>query len=153
MLEYNPQTGKFTWLEDRGAMKVKGKVAGTVDKDGYTVIRIGGRGYKAHRLAFQYMGKEIPEQVDHINGDPSDNRWCNLRGCTATENAHNQRKPKNNTSGYRNIHWRPERNSWVVRYHGRKHFKTLESAVEHLRTLRLQHCGQFAYLEDLEAHY
>ena len=44
-----------------------------------------------------------PRRVDHINGDPLDNRQINLRICTHTENMQNQRLPKNNTSGFKGV--------------------------------------------------
>lgn len=50
--------------------------------------------------------------VDHINGDPLDNRTCNLRTCTLAENSRNQRRALNNTSGFKGVHWEQDRGKW-----------------------------------------
>jgi hypothetical protein len=57
-------------------------------------------GVMMHRLI---MGATRGLEVDHINGDGLDNRRCNLRLCTRTENARNLRKSKANTSGYKGV--------------------------------------------------
>ena len=41
--------------------------------------------------------------VDHINGDTLDDRKCNLRICTSSENAINRKMNKNNTTGFRGV--------------------------------------------------
>jgi hypothetical protein len=62
--------------------------------------------YREHRLAWLYMTGEWPtHEIDHINGDRVDNRFCNLREATASENRWNSRKRVNNTSGYKGVSW------------------------------------------------
>lgn len=58
--------------------------------------------YKAHRLAWLYITGQWPiDQIDHINGIRSDNRFCNLREIDLTGNSHQRNKPpKNNKSGF-----------------------------------------------------
>jgi len=58
---------------------------------------------------------ELSEQVDHINGDGLDNRRANLRLATNTENQHNSRKPKTNTSGYKGVYWYKPTQKWCAR--------------------------------------
>lgn len=102
LLDYCPDTGVFTWRV-RAAKCVKvGDVAGRFDAYGYWRIQIDGRKHLAHRLAWLYTTGEFPpDQIDHINGDRSDNRIANLRAATDAENKHNRRKPNSNTtSGY-----------------------------------------------------
>jgi len=90
LLRYEPKTGEFFWINPRGNLKA-GALAGTSDKQGYRVIGINGKYHKAHRLAFLYMTGKFPsEMVDHINRNPSDNRWENLREATRSQNCQNK---------------------------------------------------------------
>jgi|SRR5262249_13953776 len=80
VLSYDPETGTFTWRVSGGGRRTSG-VAGHHDRawKGYVCIAVDGRKYRAQRLAFLYMtGDWPPAQIDHINGDTSDNRWANL---------------------------------------------------------------------------
>lgn len=91
LLRYDPDTGVFTWVKSGKGIKPS-KVAGSTDRDGYCIIRVDRAIYRAHRLAFLYVTGEWPtHHVDHSNGARSDNRWCNLREATRSENMQNQR--------------------------------------------------------------
>jgi hypothetical protein len=76
---------------------------------GYATRNINGHARPMHRLI---MGDPINIQVDHINGNKLDNRRENLRLCTHKENIRNQKKHKNNTSGYKGVFRR--RNRWMA---------------------------------------
>lgn len=54
-------------------------------------------------------------QVDHIDGNGLNNRRSNLRAATVAENAHNRKKPANNSSGYKGVHWRKRECKWIAR--------------------------------------
>ena len=77
--------------------------AGNTDKDGYRRIKIGGRLYFAHTLAWRICHETWPALIDHINGDRSDNRIANLREATVAQNIANQKRPKRNTSGFKGV--------------------------------------------------
>lgn len=112
LLHYDPETGHFTWLANQGRARA-GQTAGTTDKVGYVVVRVAGRFYKAHRLAFLYMRGEIPpDDVDHINRVKGDNCWRNLRLATRPENLANIGLLRSNTSGYRGVSWRKSSGRW-----------------------------------------
>lgn len=98
ILQYNPDTGVFTWLVDIARHIKAGSVAGYKDWRGYIIIGISGKNYKAHRLAWFYMTGEWPENIDHKNRNKSDNRWLNFKNATYLENNKNKSIQKNNTS-------------------------------------------------------
>jgi hypothetical protein len=90
LLTYDPITGDFRWNLTPKRTSLS-RVAGCVDTIGYLIIRIRGKGYKAHRLAWLYMHGEWPKQcLDHINGVRSDNRMENLREVSTRENSQNK---------------------------------------------------------------
>ena len=93
LLHYEPETGVFTWLE-RSSPHSKGhvgRVAGAFDVRGYWRIKIDYKSYRAARLAWFYMTGEWPTQeIDHINRNPADNRWINLRSVDGSQNTYNR---------------------------------------------------------------
>lgn len=112
VLDYDPETGNFIrkiTVNGRSAGKTSGRqvgrIAGSRDGHGYTVIGIDGKKYWAARLAFLWMTGEWPSyDVDHIDGNPSNNRWINLRQATTQQNLRHKRIQKNNKSGFKGVH-------------------------------------------------
>src|SRR5882757_9467364 len=88
VLEYNPDTGIFINRIRRGPNgDPAGSEAGHSDKDGYIIIHLCKKKYKAHRLAWFYMTGTWPAQeIDHKDGRPAHNAWLNLRESTRVEN-------------------------------------------------------------------
>lgn len=124
VLRYEMETGNFVWVSRTAARTKEGGIAGTFGKDGYVRIQIDGCIYKAHRLAFVYVtGKCDCEEVDHINGNRADNRWCNLRAANKSTNMQNKRNPqKNNTTGFLGVSFDRSRNKYIasIGVNGRK---------------------------------
>lgn len=90
-LSYNSNTGEFRWLISNSRRAPVGSVAGCVANFGYWRIGILGRHYAAHNLAWMHVTGEWPHRlVDHINGDKRDNRFCNLRLATFSQNVANR---------------------------------------------------------------
>ena len=87
--------------------------AGYVSKAGYLSVRILGVKYWAHRIIWLWCNGEMPNHIDHINGNPSDNRIENLRSVTLGENNKNQAIQINNTSGITGVFWRRDCKKWV----------------------------------------
>ena len=104
LLHYDPETGIFTWRVQRSNVK-RGAIAGCVIHHGYRVIRAGGRLVLAHRLAWLYMTGEWPTlNIDHIDGDTTNNRFSNLRDVTHQANSHNlTRLCRHNSSGFMGV--------------------------------------------------
>lgn len=113
VLNYDENTGLFTWRVKHAHART---TAGTKDYYGYCVIRIDGKLYKAHRLAWLYTYGEWPvKSLDHKNQVKDDNRISNLREATQSENMHNIRLRSNNKSGVSGVVWRSDRNKWNAR--------------------------------------
>lgn len=94
-LTYDKTTGVFKW-KTPGRRRLVGAEVGSWDCYGYKTIRLSGRSYKLHRLAWLYVNKEWPKyDIDHINGIRSDNRIENLRDVPRKMNLENQVKLRN----------------------------------------------------------
>ena len=125
LLHYDPNTGTLTWKARSGDgrearrwnTRYAGETAGHKTSDGYVCVVIGGKQYKAHRLAWLYAKGRWPDlSIDHINGDPLDNRISNLRDVSHAENCRNQGVPKNNTSGHVGVCLNKRRKKWHAYY-------------------------------------
>jgi len=111
ILEYNPNTGVFTRKD------LKNKIIGTPDKDGYLKVVIKFKDYRLHRLAWFLSYGEWPKnQIDHINRIKDDNRLCNLREATPSENLAN-RVLNNNKFNYVGVNFdkRKSEKSYMAR--------------------------------------
>jgi len=135
LLHYDPDTGLFTRLITKSSRAKVGDVAGTINNNGYRQIRIDGKIYLAHRLAFLYMTGNFPkEHTDHIDGDRANNHWSNLRECTNAENSQNKASHKNSSSKYIGVCWYNASKKWQahIRINGKLkylgHFDTEEVA-------------------------
>ena len=100
-LYYNPLTGEFRRFRD-------GKLAGGVKPNGYTRIGVTVDGkrkdLRAHRLAWYFAKGELPtKDIDHIDGDRSNNKISNLRECSRLENNRNCKISTRNTTGYKGV--------------------------------------------------
>ncbi len=95
VLSYSRRTGQFKWRvsrKSRGGMKEPGDIAGYVGSRGYVRLVLDGVEYPAHRLAWFYVNGSWPDaDIDHRNGNRSDNRWCNLRLARGSFNQENRR--------------------------------------------------------------
>ena len=132
-LHYDLDTGVFTWLKSVGNRR-KGSRAGYSMPLGYWSIICQGKAYYAHRLAHLWMtGEWPPNEMDHINHNPGDNRWSNIRAVTRSENRHNQRRQTRtkNITGVVGVTWDPDRNKYYVMLNGKflGRYKTLDEAI------------------------
>lgn len=114
VLNYEPETGLFTWRVSNSNRRLAGSAAGRVAK-GYVGICIDGRLYQAHRLAWLYVhGEWPPSALDHVNGVPNDNRISNLRLADASQNGLNRGAQSNNKSGFKGVSWSRVAKKWMA---------------------------------------
>lgn len=158
ILNYNSETGVFIWLH-RGRdqfssdlncsmfnSRYSGKEAGSINTKGYMKITIAPNLHSAHRLAWLYVYGELPDgQIDHINGDKTDNKISNLR-CVSNEiNCKNQSLAKNNTTGILGVHFSSTSRRWIARINAggnRQYlgcFSTLLDACSARKSAEMQH--------------
>jgi len=123
VLCYDQETGIFTWIVNRGGRggkAKKGTKAGCLSKneDGNSYIRImiDGRPYLAHRLAwFDVTGRWPDRQIDHIDGDGTNNRFANLRQASNSQNQANRKISKLNRSGFKGVGFHKQTQRWRAR--------------------------------------
>jgi hypothetical protein len=145
MFYYDENTGLFTRLIAAGG-KRSNTIAGWKHKEGYTGIRIDRTSYLAHRLAWLYaVGRWPFDQLDHINGDRSDNRLANLRECSNAENCQNV-KAHCDGSGCIGTTFDKRHNRWVAsighngkRYHLGNFDDQDSAAKQYQKSKRLFH--------------
>jgi hypothetical protein len=155
ILHYDPETGIFARLISTSNCVRTGDVAGCLDKSrGYLIIRIDGRNYLAHRLAFLFMtGIWPPHQIDHVNLDRADNRWVNLRMATGAQNSANTRVKANNKSGFKGVGWCKGRRKWraQIQANGKQthlgYRNTCEEAAALYAEAAVKFHGEFARTE------
>jgi hypothetical protein len=155
LLKYDSETGKLFWKErpldmfsesfpggahknaKRWNERFANKEAFSLDGSGYVHVGIFGRLYRAHRICWLLHHGEWPtDQVDHINGNKSDNRIANLRDVSYAENQRNQKRREDNSSGVIGVCWHKRKKKWVatIQVGGRQkyigHFDSVDLAAD-----------------------
>ena len=132
LLRYEPETGFFFWRASSGRFVKAGDRAGCVNSLGYVQIQVCGQPYYAHRLAwFLMLGAMPARQIDHINGNPADNRFRNLRAATNAENGRNRKVGSNNTSGFKGASRHRNKFRAMIKHEGRNiSLGTFQTAME-----------------------
>jgi hypothetical protein len=118
-------------------------------------IRVQGRHYSAHQLAWLYMtGRWGRPMIDHRDGNSMNNRWSNLRLATASQNNANRRRSPHSLSGYKGVSLVPNsRRRWqAVIYKNRKRmylgtFPTPQDAHAAYVAAARKRFGEFARTE------
>ena len=151
VFDYDAETGLFSRKKVFTNVSKVGVPLGAKQSNGYIIINIAGRVYRAHRLAWLYVHGEWPEEdIDHINGDVTDNRICNLRKASRSENLCNTKLPRTNTSGFKGVSWDSARGKWFgkVQFGNKQYpvgrFDTIEQAVDAVNEKRIELHGEFA---------
>lgn len=152
---YDSSTGRFSRKVKTYLSTKLGEVLGSNSGKGYLIgqaykqMRFLGKLYPYHRLAWLYVTGSWPPkgiQIDHINQDKQDNRFCNFRLATNSENLQNRGLSKSNKTGYKGVYFstsRPKPWSADITVGGRKIylgcFNEKEEAVHARRTAEVAH--------------
>lgn len=115
--DYDPETGALKWLISRRGQAKPGDLAGHANH-GYWMTKLDQQIMMVHRVGWALTHGRWPNgDIDHIDGNPSNNRLSNLRECSRSENMQNRRTPKSTTkSGLLGV-WRTRRHlskPWVA---------------------------------------
>jgi len=102
-LSYNPETGIFIWIKKPTNNVILNKPLLKTTVNGYRSIRIKKKGQYHHRLAYLIMYGYMPDQIDHIDNDRTNNKISNLRPCSTKQNNWNTPIPSTNKSGYKGV--------------------------------------------------
>jgi citrate synthase len=125
---YNSETGEFKRIDRKGSN-------GSIDKDGYLILKIKGKQYKAHRMAWLYVYGTLPKfNIDHINRIRLDNRIENLRDVSQSDNVKNTTRTINKDTGVIGISLDKTTKGLKSKFTLRKNkkvfrFRTLEEAL------------------------
>lgn len=167
LLRYDPDTGKLFWkcrpremfaserlYRSWNSRRKDAEAMTHVNTNGYKVGIVLKKGCKAHRAAWALHYGEWPSlDLDHINGDKTDNRISNLREATLSENKRNTKMYRNNKCGFKGVHWSKSSAAWSSRigYKGVQialgKFETPEAAhAAYCEAAKIYH-GKFARTE------
>ena len=143
--------GALRWKIKTCRKVVAGAIAGSLTAKGYVCVRLDGCLILSHRVVFAITRGRWPSgELDHANIIRFDNRPCNLREASRTENNHNKTKNKNNTSGFKGASWNKAKHKWdaEIGAHGKRiklgRFNTAEAAGEAYAAAALLHHGAYA---------
>jgi len=105
VLRYDPETGRFVRLKNRYRKDLIGRDAGAFNKAlNCFYIAVDGKRLRSHRVAWFYMTGSWPKhEIDHIDGNPANNVFSNLREADSSQNKANRRINSNNSTGFKGV--------------------------------------------------
>ena len=148
-LDYDPETGVLRWKKPpRQGIRHGQAIGGSLNGEGYGQLGFRGTKFLAHRVSFAlHHGRWPLPCCDHIDGDKSNNRADNLRECSLSENQHNAKISRANTTGAKGVRRSGSGYLAGARINGVEHckyFSRLIDAADYVKQLREQLHGEFA---------
>lgn len=152
LVNYDPETGWITWRVLSSTTE-PGERAGGLHGFGYRQIGLEYKKFLEHQLAWLYMTGEWPtKEIDHINSVRSDNRWCNLREATRSQNGHNKQLHPRSTTGFTGVSTHGNRYRSTITVNGTTTYLGRFKSVAETRIVRLlserDHFGQFTSFKE-----
>jgi hypothetical protein len=148
-LDLDAASGRVFWKEKISKKTVVGKEAGSIMELGYRIVQIRGEKYLTHRVIYAMVHGSCPGEIDHINGNPSDNRPDNLRVVSRSQQNMNRSLQANNTSGFKGVYWFGLKNYWAARikvdgkYKCLGYFRAIEDAADAYAAAAEQYYGEY----------
>ena len=150
LFSLDAENGVLMWAKKTAKKVVVGTPAGQHRADGYISIGVGGRRYLAHRIIFALVNGYYPDEIDHADGNPRNNKPSNLREATRSQNNMNRTLQCNNSSGSKGVYFVKRINKWHARikvggkYISLKYHSTVESASKAYTEAAANLHGEFA---------
>lgn len=154
--KYHPKAGILEWVKPPRTMPyLQGTQAGAQDNLGYWRIQLKHKGVYVHRIAFLFMTGALPIlDIDHIDRNPANNKWNNLREVTKKQNMGNLNVYSNSPFGIAGVSCRKERDKFKAciilekqdgtRLQKSEQADTLEEAIDAKRKLVDKYCPELA---------
>jgi len=149
LFEYLPN-GELKRKITTSSKSIEGTIVGNGDLRRYKYFSFKGKKYYNHRVVWLLHHGCMPKQIDHINGNPLDNRIENLRECNQSQNNWNQGIKITNKSGYKGISWYVRDKRWVAKLNvcGKSHivgnFVNKDDAIKAMEKARIELHKEFA---------
>lgn len=168
VLNYDPDAGELRWRHRASSMfntkkrtresicavwniRFAGMLAGSINPEGQSRIVINGRHYRTHRIIWLWMTGTWPkEEIDHIDCNELNNKWCNLREASRSQNEMNKGVSRNNSSGAKGVSWNRRDKKWLAqiivngRYKYLGYFSSKCDAIAAYRAASADLHGQFS---------
>lgn len=150
-LSYDQETGEIKWKKPPHHLIKPGDNAGFFEPRGYLVIQFKKTFFKGHRIAWAIVNNEFPSgEIDHIDGNPSNNKISNLRVVDRSKNQMNRRISTNNKSGIKGVHFCKSKQKWISRISCGKsrihigQFDSFDEAFQKRKEIEKNLHGQYA---------
>ena len=138
-------TGEYTIVDDEDWLFLVG-FTWSISNSGYAQTRIDGKKQYMHQIVAERVGIDCSNEIDHVNRNKLDNRRCNLRAATSSQNSCNSKRHCDNTSGIKGVCWHKSGQKWAARI-------MVEGKHIHLGLFNTKEAAAFAYQEAAKKYH